>query len=507
MIQRTDVNGSKLCPPGGSSNPCEGFQLTKTADNTLFDRIATEALLIGGAPLNVYKLLGISSINDPQNVTGRGIAISSPSIPGFSVERVFTGVGSFRSASRGQQVTQDAFIGYDFGASPVENRPGTQSYSARVVSRVTLNQSTCVNWTASRVRVERSEDGIVWRGVTVIDVVPGSGLYTFPSSVPARFWRIRPIEFRGLSTNDFWEVHELLFDESGSPELTNIEDAILFENRSREYATTTIQLKGRFEHQDSMLELFAHGMGLTQQLAIEVSFTQCVNLLGRPLVVGDIIEMPSEVMYDQSLNAVKKFVEVMDVAWSTTSYTPGWLPTMLRVIVQPAIASRETKQIFGATHTNKFDAAGVYENVPGVEGAVVQEYDSIIDTIRAEARLAVPQKGIDQSGTGQPTLQEQQVVAEQVGSAAITPFIKPQQGMYVEDALPPNGEPYTEGPELPSRGVDGAYHRVTYVGAAKDIPARLYRFSGTKGRWIYLETDKRSLYNPLSPMIGPKTLK
>lgn len=503
MIQRVDMNGGKVCAPGGSSNPCDGFQLSRSADSTLFDRIAQEALIVGGAPLNFYKLLGTTAINDPQNLTGFGVPISSPHIPGFDVSRIFTGVGTFRSAARGAAVTQDAFVGYDFGQMPLEaNRAGVQRYAARIVSQLELNQSTCEDWTASKVRIERSDDGYGWKGVAVVDVVPGRGVYSFTSSTAARYWRVRPLQFNGAAANNFWEVTSLLLSESGTPELGNIEDEVLFENRAREYYLTPITLKGRFDHQDAMMEMFAHGMGLTQQMSIEVSFSQAVSLLGRPPVIGDIIEMPSEVMYDQSLNVVRKFVEVMDVAWSSTSYTPGWMPTMMRLMVSPAIASRETKQIFGATYTNKIDAAGVFESTPALEGAVVQEYDSIIDAIRSGAKSTVPQQGIDQTRTGQPTLQEQQDVAAKVGEAAVAPFIKRQTGFYVEDAMPPNGEPYTTGAELPATGIEGAYHRVIYTGTASDIPARLYRYSALKGRWIYLESDKRAQYAPLSPMVG-----
>ena len=509
MADRIDpTSGAKLCPPGGSTNPCDSFTLARPADSTYMDNVVASALQLGGAPLNVYRLLGITSINDPQNVTGRGVAISSPSIPGFGIDRVFASTGPFRSAARGFSVQLDAFVGYDFGSLPLEGRPGAQRYSERIVSLLSLDQSSCLEWTASRVRIERSDDGVAWVGVAIVATGPGAGTYTFASSTAARYWRIRPVEFRGATDpTAFWEVTSLFFGESGVPELSNIEDHVLFENRAREYDTTPIQIKGTFTHQDSMLELMAHGMGLTQQLAIEVSFSQVVGSIGRPLVVGDIIEMPTEVMYDPNLQPVRKFVEVMDVAWSATSYTAGWLPTMLRVMVSPAVASRETKDIFGATHRNRVTTAGEFERSPALPGAIVQDYDSIVSAIRGESRTAVPKLGIDQSATGEPTLAEQQAVSDEAGLEAVAKFIKPQQGAYVEDALPPNGEPYTTSAELPPTGVDGAYHRVIYTGAAKDIPARLYRYSGVKGRWIYLESDKRSLYGALSPMVAPKTLK
>jgi hypothetical protein len=41
-----------------------------------------------------------------------------------------------------------------------------------------------------------------------------------------------------------------------------------------------------------------------------------------------------------------------------------------------------------------------------------------------------------------------------------------------------------------------------YLGLSKDVPARLYRYSETKGRWIYLETDLRYKYNPAKPIMN-----
>lgn len=511
MAGCVDNGNGKLCPSGGTSNPCDPFQLSKTADNCLYDSVVAESLNIGGAPLNIYKLLGITSRNSNQDVTGRGAAVSSSNIPGFPAANAFGRPGSFRSSARGVDVMATAFIGWEFGELTMADgsrrfvNPGAMNQS---ITAVTLTQSKCEEWTASRLRVERSMDGIRWVGVAILDeAVPGLKTYTFADTAPARYWRIRPVDFRGAATNEFWEVEELWFHESGIPDINNIEDKVLFENRNREYATTPVPLKGTFAHADSMLDLVAHGMQLTQSLMIEVSFSAAVAALGRPPVVGDIIEMPSEVMYDQNLRAVKKFVEVMDVAWSSTSYTPGWQPTLLRLKVDPALSSRETKQIFGGSyHTpaNGVNPAQFWEEEP-VPGAVTQDYTSITETIRAEAKNEVPMRGIDQSGTGQPTPAEIEAVAAKIGEENVAPFIKPQKGFYVEDALPPNGEPYTEGTELPASAADGAYHRMIYTGSAKDIPARLYRFSGVKGRWIYLETDKRSQYDPLSPQLLNRT--
>jgi len=65
--------------------------------------------------------------------------------------------------------------------------------------------------------------------------------------------------------------------------------------------------------------------------------------------------------------------------------------------------------------------------------------------------------------------------------------------------MPPNNLPFTEGASLPpiSGAKDGEYFRLNYVGMAGNIPSRLYRYSTAKGRWIYLETDRRHPTKPI----------
>jgi len=73
--------------------------------------------------------------------------------------------------------------------------------------------------------------------------------------------------------------------------------------------------------------------------------------------------------------------------------------------------------------------------------------------------------------------------------------------LYAEDAMPPNNAPFTEGADFPTSPSHGNYHRLTYEGLSKDVPARLYRYSTTKGRWVYLETDRRAEFDPNKPRL------
>ena len=76
-----------------------------------------------------------------------------------------------------------------------------------------------------------------------------------------------------------------------------------------------------------------------------------------------------------------------------------------------------------------------------------------------------------------------------------------QRILYAEDAIPPNNEPYTEGDTWPNSPSDGDWHRLTYKSTDTRIPAKLFKYSGAKGRWVYYETDRRSQFNLLKPSI------
>ena len=74
-------------------------------------------------------------------------------------------------------------------------------------------------------------------------------------------------------------------------------------------------------------------------------------------------------------------------------------------------------------------------------------------------------------------------------------------GFHTEDAMPPNNAPFTEGDAYPPSPVNFDYHRLTYENINSDVPARLYRYSTSKGRWIFLEKDRRAQFNAGKPIL------
>lgn len=496
-------------PPRSVDYRCKDFQLEKDRANDFVDNIVNEALNIGGATLNIYKLLGVHEQGKLIDCTGRGKSISNGDLPNFPSENAFDKfISEWRSIQRGTGVLASAHIGYDFGDIKTNDQSrssyGTDTSIYKHITAITIKQSSQQKRRATRVRIERSEDGIKWYGVDVVLLPDDDCLNTiqFKDSVPSRFWRIRPLDFNGELVNDVWSVVAMqMFHNYIATDEYNIQDKVFLENRDRDYNEELIPIKGYYDLTDNMLEIITFGSEVPPlTLFLTVSFSGTVAALGRPLVIGDIMEIPSEAQYSAKLQKVLKWMEVTDVTWAIDGYTPGWRPTMLRIVAQPAFVSQETQDIFGDLGETLPDGVGFVEGEDG-NSTISQDYFDVSKTIEAEARDAVPERGAEGSSTIRAWEESEIKQSADQGIDSLQKIGLNSTGLYVEDAMPPNNMSFTEDDAYPGNPVHGDYHRLTYSGLASDIPARLYRYSEPKGRWIYLETDLRAQFNPAKPTL------
>jgi hypothetical protein len=456
-------------------------------------------LHIAGANVNVFKLLGIHEQTLLIDLASNGTAISSKSQPTSQAMNAFTKIKTqWESNQFGHDVIASAFIGYDFGVLKLpngRNKYGIDTAVVHCITTIKIKQGTLSNNRIIKARVERSADNIQWYGVAIINIPDNDSLNEihFKQSVPSRYWRLRPIQFNGDDC-DNWMIQALELHDYVATAQSNIQDDIFLENRDRNYSTTEINLKGYYDIQTPMLDFTRFGAELPQlSYQIKLNFNNCISLLGRPIVIGDVIELPSEVQYTPDLRPIKKYVEVGDVAWDAMSFTPGWQPTMLLVTAAPAIASQETQDIFG-------DLANNVTTPDLLVGW--QDYSDVSESIVRKSKSRVPELGDDSNNVIRQLEQAALDKAASVGLLAnVEKITLNPNRLYVECALPPNGLPYTEGPIFPNTPDNGDYHRLTYEGLAKDVAPRLYRWSSIKGRWIYLETDRRLEFNEYKPIL------
>jgi hypothetical protein len=526
--------GTNIVCPANPSDQTSPWQLILSNDACIQDQYLTEALQIGGAIINIYKLLGVHEQCKLVDATGLGNAISNGDGGIYVSSNAFNKYQSeWHSAQTGSAVTASAFIGYDFGEIKTLDQSrrmyGVDTAINKHITAFAIKQDSNQTNRATQVRLEYSQDSLNWYG---------AGLATLPDndclniilmrrSAPARYWRLRPTIFNGSGTGNgtctstqvvngvtltgnfgsYWGVQALqLYHNYMATETQNIQDAILMENRDRAYATDPIFNMGYYDLLDTATELSRFGIELpSQTFSIQLSFSATVATLGRPIIIGDIIELPSEQQYSPTMQPVKKWLEVTDVAWATNGYTPGWQPLLLKVTASPALASQETQDIFGDLAEEPVEGGlGLLDKGNG-RNPNYQDFSNISRTISRVAEDAVPERGREGSGLIREWTAEELANAQAQGLPAgrLHSIGLHPTSSYVEDAMPPNNLPYTQGTALPAINVstDGQYFRLIYTGLSQNVPARLYKFSKTKGRWEWKETDLRGKFNPTKPYL------
>lgn len=455
--------------------------------------LMSEALNIAAGPVNIFPLLGIHNQGSTVDQAGEGFPLSSGTPSGYNVLDAFNvNEESWKSVQNGADVLSGAFIGYDFGTKkawtaigPAQERYQPGAPVRKKIATIKLKQGLDSRNRATQVRIEASDDGVKWIRVDAAKLPDTDSLVIINVRANAAYnkWRIVPTYFNGVAANFQWEVVQLYMAESTQLSLDTIEDFILLENRDRAYCRTSVLLKCTYDLMDVQTELAKFGINLPTTYIFTTSFATMVRTLGRPVVVGDIVELPGEVEYDSQLRPVRKWLEVNDCGWSTEGYTQNWKPNLFRFYAQPILPSVEHKDILGlpgavnaSQSDDDFIANGLLLNQ--------QAYEST-EAIKQAAADAVPQDGSDPQD-----LQSGMALKGVPGSYD-------GRDIYSEDAIPPDGAAFTTGDTLPPGNtiLDGHYHRQTYTNIAAAIrPAdRLLRWFAELGRWKVIEVNRRSI--------------
>lgn len=488
----------KIKSPNDTPPTSPAWELTETTeDSATIDYYISESIAIGGAVVNVHRLLGVHEQGKLQDITGMGTPLSNGDHPNFPSKNAFDLYNtSWRSIQTGNNITS-AYIGYDFGEILLNNdrkRYGIETFVKNDVAAIIVRQGCRKENRITKARIERSNDGEKWYGVQVVEFpdCEGAVRINFNRSVPSRYWRIRPVQFNG-GENDAWEIQALQLLDYESTKINNIQDKIFLENRDRHYEENPIRMKGSYQPIDVQAFQSKFGFGSLfsgDEWIIEMSFSATVSVLGRPFVIGDILQLPAETQFSPNLEEVLRYVEVTDVAWSTNSYTANWIPTMQRLIAKPVMASQETQDVLGKL-TEDQDDQGMVDINDGQDNKKYQDVSDITQSIDADHNTNVPERGVDYADIASVP-EDFYDWAEDQGSVDVAKRIDRVRAQFGYDAMPPNGEPYTQGDSFPEKPKDGDYHRLTYTHIRSGIPARLHRYSEAKKRWVFLEKDRRA---------------
>lgn len=282
------------------------------------------------------------------------------------------------------------------------------------------------------------------------------------------------------------------------PEL-GIQDVLFMENRDRNYEKDVYVTRGIYTMQDVDFNLSQFGFFLSNDnIMITFHLRSCVELLGRKLMSGDVLELPhlkDEYGLGDDMVALKRFYVVTDVTRPATGYSQTWYPHLLRAKCEPLVDTQEFKQILdqdaGDGENTLRDVLSQYSKNIEINNQIIAqaEEDAGLSGYDTDQFYILPLKEDGQTlDVADVTSLDADASQDSHEIDASSVFVNPDKDVYISylqgDGVPPNGSPYTFGIEFPFGPARGAFHlRTDYM------PNRLFRFDGNS--WVYVESNVR----------------
>ena len=130
----------------------------------------------------------------------------------------------------------------------------------------------------------------------------------------------------------------------------NIQDLLFLENRDRKYDKNIYRLRGHYNVQNLDFDLSQFGLFLNNDIIfITVHYNDMIDIVGRKLMVGDVLELPHLLDYNP-LNetipvALKRFYQITDANYASEGFTQTWYPHLWRIKCEPLVNSQEFTDI------------------------------------------------------------------------------------------------------------------------------------------------------------------
>jgi hypothetical protein len=131
---------------------------------------------------------------------------------------------------------------------------------------------------------------------------------------------------------------------------TNIQDLLFLENRDRTYDDNIYRLRGHYNVQNLDFDLSQFGLFLNNDIIfITVHYNDMIDIVGRKLMVGDVIELPHLLDYNPLREtipvALKRFYQITDSNYASEGFSQTWFPHLWRIKCEPLVNSQEFSQI------------------------------------------------------------------------------------------------------------------------------------------------------------------
>ena len=169
---------------------------------------------------------------------------------------------------------------------------------------------------------------------------------------------------------------------------TNIQDLLFLENRDRTYDPNVYRLRGHYNVQNLDFDLSQFGLFLNNDIIfITVHYNDMIDIVGRKLMVGDVLELPHLLDYNPLKEtipvALKRFMQITDANYASEGFSQTWFPHLWRIKCEPLVDSEEFSQILQEP-INQDNYLGVWDTTkPYPEGYIIsygdKNYISITD--------------------------------------------------------------------------------------------------------------------------------
>lgn len=187
-------------------------------------------------------------------------------------------------------------------------------------------------------------------------------------------------------------------DAAGTTAVTNIQDLLFLENRDRTYETDIIRLRGHYNVQNHDFDLSQFGLFLNSDVIfVVVHFNTMIELVGRKLMVGDVIEVP-HLLDDYPLNtalkySLKRYYQITDTNWASEGYSLTWYGHLWRIKCEPLTDSQEFSQILDAP-MEKDTYLGPWEADKTYTQPYVVTYGGVNYKVKDLSKLDPPEKEV-----------------------------------------------------------------------------------------------------------------
>jgi hypothetical protein len=131
---------------------------------------------------------------------------------------------------------------------------------------------------------------------------------------------------------------------------SNIQDLLFLENRDRKYDPNIYRLRGHYNVQNLDFDLSQFGLFLNNDiLFITVHYNEMIDILGRKLMVGDVLELPHltdfHPMNESIPIGLRRYYQITDCNFASEGFSATWYPHLWRVKCEPLVDSQEFADI------------------------------------------------------------------------------------------------------------------------------------------------------------------